>query len=277
MTIDPRFTGRARLIKWPRLAAALSSVLLLTVFSSCSPAIPVSGGSGAGPVLEPPANGPGPLSSLRPEALLVFPGAPWTLSAAQLSGALLTPAAAGSVVVTASGVQLTLNPLYQATVLKLTLQRTGEASVTLTLYYPGVLAGAGDELLKELNAVRATGYRCPDGTYPAAPALIRNALLERAALAHALDMFSRDYFSHFSPEGASPMARAVGAGYTAPTLVIGEDLAKGPTSAAGALSAWLQSPEHCKSVLSAVYRDLGLGIVAAPPGAPLWVALLGQR
>lgn len=65
-------------------------------------------------------------------------------------------------------------------------------------------------------------------------------------------------------------------GYASPT-VVGEDLARGPETAEAALAAWLASPEHCKSFLSAEYREVGLAVVDAAGHPALWVVLLGNR
>lgn len=68
------------------------------------------------------------------------------------------------------------------------------------------------QMLAEVNAARAVGRNCGREAKPAVPPLSWNALLAQAAVNHAQDMASRNYFSHSSPEGlmADALARALG-------------------------------------------------------------------
>ena len=56
-------------------------------------------------------------------------------------------------------------------------------------------------------------------------ALGENALLERAAVLHSLDMAKRKFFEHRDPDGVQPDARIVHQGY--PPILVGENLAWG--------------------------------------------------
>ena len=98
--------------------------------------------------------------------------------------------------------------------------------------------------------------------------LRRNGALARAAERHARDMTRRDYFAHVSPSGATPLARAIRAGYGAATLA--ENLAFGTGSwgtPAGAVAQWLDSPGHRRAMLSPAVRELGVGAVSGSPMA----------
>lgn len=98
------------------------------------------------------------------------------------------------------------------------------------------------------------------------PRLRRSRALSRAAERHARDMTRRNYFDHVSPSGATPMARALRAGYAATTLA--ENLAFGTGSwgtPAGAIAQWLDSPGHRRAMLSPEVRELGVGAVSGSP------------
>ena len=155
------------------------------------------------------------------------------------------------------------------------MQKPGQGTRTFNLFAPGPLASQPAALLEKLNAVRSVGYTCPDAFYPAVPALALNPALERGALAHALDLTLRGYFDHLSPEGLTPFERAILAGYR--PSVVGEDLARGPQDAKSALTAWLGSVEHCKSVLSAQYSEVGFAVASQGSLPNVWVALLGKK
>jgi uncharacterized protein YkwD len=83
------------------------------------------------------------------------------------------------------------------------------------------------------------------------------------ARAHALDMASRAYFGHDSPDGESPFERMDRAHY--PYGYAGENLALDQSLAAAAAALW-RSPEHRENILEPHYLKLGVAAVVAPPG-----------
>lgn len=102
------------------------------------------------------------------------------------------------------------------------------------------------------------------------PALRLNRRLARAALGHASDMVSRDYFSHDSAGGGSFIDRIFKTGYTSrhafPSL--GEDLAWGSGALGTARSivdAWMASPDHRANILNHKFRDMGMGVALGTP------------
>jgi uncharacterized protein YkwD len=106
---------------------------------------------------------------------------------------------------------------------------------------------------KAFNAFRAS-----QGLGP----LQENAILTRAAQAHAQDMENRGYFSHSSaggPNGRNLKARATAAGCN---LRAGaENIAQGQRSEQEVFVAWRESPGHRANLLGARYTDYGLGRV----------------
>lgn len=89
--------------------------------------------------------------------------------------------------------------------------------------------------------------------------LSTNAQLSAAALAKANDMFEKQYWDHFGPNGESPwqFIRATGYDY----VYAGENLAKGFRTAEGIHEAWMASPTHKANIVSGNYKDIGVAVV----------------
>lgn len=124
---------------------------------------------------------------------------------------------------------------------------TAEPQVTRTIVLPTTDFG------KTYNAFRAS-----QGLGP----LQENALLTRAALAHAQDMETRGYFSHKSvggPNGNDLTARIMSAGCG--RRAVAENIAQGQRSELEVFAAWRDSPGHRANLLRPVYTDYGLGRV----------------
>ena len=102
------------------------------------------------------------------------------------------------------------------------------------------------------------------------PPLTSNKNLELAAQLHAEDMFTREYFDHFSPEGLSYIDRIQNIGYTdveeetcnctAFKAMLGENLAKGQRSVNWAINELMESPSHRQNILSGYFKEVGIGI-----------------
>lgn len=147
-----------------------------------------------------------------------------------------------------------------------------------------------------------------DVEFAAAPPLVRDALLceiarvraghdarrlrwdaqlDLAAARHATDMFERRYFAHVSPGGGDVGDRAQRAGYALRRCSwrVGEVLAwgVGPRStAAGTVTAWMDSAAHRRILVARRYREVGIGLQAGTPfdAFPTGVtvaAVLGRR
>jgi uncharacterized protein YkwD len=87
-------------------------------------------------------------------------------------------------------------------------------------------------------------------------------------------MVRHHYFAHVSPSGSTVTERVKKAGYLhgARRHTIGENIAWGSGSAAAPaaiVQAWMNSPPHRAIILTAAFRDVGVGIAAgAPQGGP---------
>jgi uncharacterized protein YkwD len=96
-----------------------------------------------------------------------------------------------------------------------------------------------------------------------------HAILRRTARAHAAHMVEAGFFSHVSPGGDGPAARAArrGAG-RAGMRWIGENLAWATPARAtprGVVGRWLASPPHRATMLDRRFRSMGVGVVRGTP------------
>jgi uncharacterized protein YkwD len=95
--------------------------------------------------------------------------------------------------------------------------------------------------------------------------------LARSARRYARAMVAHRFFSHVSPAGQTLEARISRSGYLrgATGWAYGENLAWGSGSRATPrqiVTAWMASPGHRANILSARWRNIGVGIA---PGAPV--------
>jgi uncharacterized protein YkwD len=96
--------------------------------------------------------------------------------------------------------------------------------------------------------------------------LTENAMLDRAAVLHSLDMAQRHYFEHVDPDGVGPDARIMRQGY--PPILVGENLAWAETfksPPAVIVSLWMKSPGHRANILEPRYREIGIGMAYQAP------------
>jgi uncharacterized protein YkwD len=98
-----------------------------------------------------------------------------------------------------------------------------------------------------------------------------NSALALASLAHSISMAKHGFFGHQGYDGSAFWQRIKARYRPSPSTgwEVGENLvwASPELSAREALDLWLQSPPHRKTLLTAVWRDVGVGAVRAQ-GAP---------
>ncbi len=131
---------------------------------------------------------------------------------------------------------------------------------TTRRHYPNVLGISANisnqELLLLTNIKRAEA---------GLPPLQLNDQLSHAAEGKARDMFTKQYWAHFAPDGTSPWDFIHGAGYN--YLYAGENLARGFTTAQDTINAWMASPDHRANMLSNHYTDVGFAVgIGSLPG-----------
>lgn len=90
------------------------------------------------------------------------------------------------------------------------------------------------------------------------PPLAFDNQLRDVARAHSQDMFTRGYFSHYTPEGLSPFDRMDNAGIQ--YLTAGENLALAPSTKL-AMQGLMNSPGHRANILHPEFGKIGIGAI----------------
>ena len=107
--------------------------------------------------------------------------------------------------------------------------------------------------------------------------LVENAALSSASTGYSQRMVAQGFFAHESPDGGTLVERLTNAGYLGDdeALVVGENIGWGQASLATARSmvdAWMHSPGHRENLLSADYKQVGLGLALGTPADQTWGA-----
>jgi len=130
--------------------------------------------------------------------------------------------------------------------------------VALPFTAPGVrdVQRISSEVLTLVNKARTTPRRCGSQNFPATTPLALSASLSEAALIHAQDMSTHNFFEHEGSDGSTPAVRVTRVGYVWKT--VGENIAAGPTTAAAVVNGWLDSPGHCANIMAPQFREMGI-------------------
>jgi len=131
-------------------------------------------------------------------------------------------------------------------------------------------------VLDLVNIERGKGAVCGEEAYPAAPPVEMNGFLRLSSRLHSVDMATRKFFSHTAPDGTSPFDRMLAAGFEGPSPM-GENIAAGQTTPKAVMNAWMNSPGHCRNIMSPGYGVLGVGYHydAASPMGHYWTQNFG--
>lgn len=149
-------------------------------------------------------------------------------------------------------------------------------TVAPTVPAGGLSAATQNDMLAQVNARRASGTTCGGKAFPAVPALTLQGNLTNASQAYAVDMATKNYFSHTGSNGSDPGQRITAAGYRWSAWA--ENIAAGQTSPAAAIAGWFDSAGHCVNFMSASVTQIGFGLAtsASSTYGSYWVADLGR-
>lgn len=137
--------------------------------------------------------------------------------------------------------------------------------------WPAAYIAFEDRVLVLTNQRRAAGATCDTDVFGPAPALEMDEVIRVAARAHSLDMGQQRYFEHDSLDGRTFADRMTMAGFRGATPW-GENIAAGQTSPEEVVQGWMDSPGHCRNIMNADYRTIGVGyaVVAGSPYQHYW-------
>ncbi len=133
------------------------------------------------------------------------------------------------------------------------------------------------EVLERVNLYREAGTMCGALPFEAAEPLVMNESLRCAARVHALDMATRDYVMHVTPEGAGFADRAAEAEYG--ETAVGENLATGLLTPEDVVVAWMGREDDCTIIMAPETEELGVGYYATDEATfgTYWVMVFGDR
>ena len=109
-----------------------------------------------------------------------------------------------------------------------------------------------------------------------------SSLLTAAAQRHADDLAAHEIWSHTGSDGSTPRQRIAEAGYAAWTwnggeLIAGENFWTGYGTIEDAMTFFLEDPPHRDNLLSATYREIGIGVATDGAGRNYYVLDFGAR
>lgn len=146
---------------------------------------------------------------------------------------------------------------------------SGSTTTSSNSFFPSETGNFAVDMLAYVNALRTKGCKCNGIQMPTVPALKWNKQLEAAALRHANDMSSKNFFSHTGSDGSTMSQRITAAGYK--WSYASENIAWGYTSLTSVINGWVMSAGHCQNMMSANITELG----AAKIGT-YWVQNFGR-
>ncbi len=140
---------------------------------------------------------------------------------------------------------------------------------------PGSASDVSARALELVNAARSKARRCGSTAYPAAPALTRSPLLERAALAHAQDMARHGFLEHIGSDGSRPATRVSRTGYQ--WRNVAENIAAGAPDVESVVEDWIGSPGHCANLMDRRFTEMGIAFVVNEKSAAqiYWAQVFG--
>ncbi len=121
-----------------------------------------------------------------------------------------------------------------------------------------------NDIVSLMNEERARGAECGGEPYGPVPALKVSPALRCASRNHSQDMHDRQFFDHTNPDGEGPSERFDRAGYEGSGW--GENIIAGHGSPEAMVQGWMDSPGHCRNIMSDGYTHVGLGYFFGPDG-----------
>ena len=115
--------------------------------------------------------------------------------------------------------------------------------------------------LEIINTARASARLCGDDPYPAVDPLQADTRLQQAALQHASDMSTHNFFNHTGSDGSDVAERVTATDFI--WRAVGENIAAGQDTLDVTLQGWLESPGHCRNIMNPAYTHMGIACTSS--------------
>lgn len=110
--------------------------------------------------------------------------------------------------------------------------------------------------LELVNQARSKARTCGSVAFNAARPLTPDAVLDKAALAHSVDMAEHGQMTHRGSDGSSVAERTKEAGYK--WRKVGENVAAGTPGVEDVVRGWVGSPGHCANLMNPDFTQMGI-------------------
>ena len=133
------------------------------------------------------------------------------------------------------------------------------------------------EMLAAVNANRSAGANCGGQVYPPTASLSWDSSLEQAALGHSEYLRDTNTFSHSGAGNSTIGTRVSATGYE--WSAVGENIAAGYPSITSVVQGWMNSPGHCRNIMSPGFAQLGVAVVNGDTSnsfSTYWTMVLAQ-
>lgn len=124
----------------------------------------------------------------------------------------------------------------------------------ITFTRPGVLGYAAN--ISPAEVIKLTNVKREENGLSD---LVYSGTLAKAAHDKGVDMITKGYWAHVSPDGVEPWFWFQKEGYK--YKYAGENLARDFSNPGSAVDAWMASPSHRENMLSPKYKEIGVAVV----------------
>jgi len=131
---------------------------------------------------------------------------------------------------------------------------------------PNDVSAVAERVLELVNVARLEARLCGRNQFAAAAPLTLSSALTEVARLHALDMAQRGSLGHQGSDGSRAGDRITRSGYS--WRASGENVAAGQRDAEAVVAAWLDSPEHCASIMAPQFTEMGVAFALVPASNP---------
>lgn len=135
-------------------------------------------------------------------------------------------------------------------------------------------AGTIDDVIQLTNSARGEVHYCGGRQFQPVPPLKYSSKLTKAAEAQSIYQARNNKMTHDNPEGSlGERVKRVGYRFSQ----IKENVASRQQSAGEVVNSWLDSPSHCKNIMSGDVEDIGVSVKSSSSGRTYWTMVLGRE